>query len=338
MVALRERKARPSYSNIPEGLSDLSDSTDSQSGQNSQSASKSAFEQDEQDESLPSSGSSEFQPAEDEIRRPSKGKRKAVISFEEEDEDMEAGNEDENENDDEREKEEVKDRMLEDLAVQPGTPIKEISVETANHASQPSIQPASIRKAERSSYTYSYSGHEALMLPAPYRDYIKQSSIRLTKPRLKYSGVKKVRDDRINQGISVYPEGPVTPFVTRLKGPIKNRGKAQIEFVVEPEDVGERIVKRKLRALNVGKYVPFISPLEVWEGESWWPEMWQGGDGYDQIKGKAKERNLDSKKRTKKAMPGWKLREEVRMGLDQVGRHTWNELELLNEQYGYRCY
>jgi transcription factor C subunit 6 len=184
------------------------------------------------------------------------------------------------------------------------------------------ITPAPSRAlaAPRKSGASAFVHNDATMLSAPYRNLIKQSAARLTEPKrgvfdkakLNLKGGESYR----HLGVDSYPGGPSTPFGTRLKARPPGRGRVKVEVVDEPDDTVERRNKRQKRIYQVGRFVPLLSPWEVWEGEGWWPEMWDGG-GKGKGKGKGKA--------------GWKMRDEVKIGLDHVGRMRFDELELLSE-------
>ncbi len=325
MVSLRERKARPSYSNIPEGLSDLSDSIEDEagkgtgSGAGSGSGSPAGGLNDE--ELLSSGGSSGFRPDDGE---------------EEGSNDREQGGEEEVTDDEDEEMDQVdeeEESKLEPLTPQeqrsfPAPPASSRNDEPVNQKG-PNRPPASL--GPRKHNISSFVGPEVLKLPAPYRNLIKQSATRLAVPPLATAHAQKIASNRKEksrvQGSIVYPDGPVTPFGVRLTAPPSRRERAEVEVVEEPEEAGERSEKRRRRAYQVGRFVPLLSPWEVWEGEGWWPEMWEGvsgssmgvGTGNGKGKGKGKGRT------------GWKMRDEVRIRLEEVGRMRVDEVELLSE-------
>ena len=321
MVSLRERRSRPSYSDIPEGPEDFFNSPTSASGEEFGAASSSdsgsgsnsqAGKVENEEPSLSSGGSSEFQPDEDEAMRARmrkvKGKGRATTSMT-----RELSNSD------------GYAEMDEPTSPTPLEPEDEPLVPLAPSEQRLEAPRPSAPAPRKSSAPQLHS--DTMLLPAGYRELLKQSAARIAKAPSSVSPAEKHRLSKSEkyqlQGLDLYPDGPVTPFGTRLSAAPAGRGGARVRVVEEPEDTGERKGKRQRRAYQVGRFVPLLAPWEVWEGEGWWPEMYAGETSRGHGKGKGKG--------NEKGRKGWLMREEVRMGLKGVGRVGFEGLELLSE-------
>lgn len=178
---------------------------------------------------------------------------------------------------------------------------------------------------------------DSINLPAPYRALIKESATRLTVPRAPRvdDGRERVRNPQKARlaGSHEYPFGPVTPFGTRLKAPPPRRGRVEVVVVNEPDDHEERRRKRQRRAYHVGRFVPLLAPWQVWEGEGWWPEMLasHARPGTEQTKFKSKGKGKGKEREEEFERAGWTMREDVRIGLDDVGRTSVDSLTILGE-------
>ena len=340
MVALRERKSRPRYSNVAEGFSDISGSVDgkdrnvdSASGSGSASGSEAYAEEGEgdggeegkgeEDELLSSADSSEFRPPAGDVQ----GERKeggTPLFFADKDDDDE----------EEEEAEDLGGGIAEDLdqdmnggAVGEGIDVDEVLDQKINLGGTApddrdeeklvSINSQTARPARRKPQPANqrYIPSDLQLIPPAYRQIIKDSATRLTKPILARDQAErsKASEKYRLQTIDAYSHGPPTPFGTRLTAPPKQRGVNVVKWVMEDENYEKRKAKRQLRMYHAARLIPLKAPWEVWEGEGYWPEMWVG-------KGKGREGS------------GWILREEVRCGLDDVGRLRLVEVELLSEQ------
>ena len=308
MVSLTERKARPSYYNVSQDLIHLTDSEKAKSGgdvvSSSGTGSISAGEENE-GRSLSSADSSEYQPDEDDAM--ANADYIAHQELHEEDNISEA----------------------DELNPQPHTPNEEASVIPSREVKL--NLPQSVSVQPRRSAAATIPQINGIKLPAPYRALIKESATRLTVPRggLLEDGRERLRNFQKARlvGSNEYPFGPVTPFGTRLKAPPPRRGRLEVMVVNEPDDPEERRLKRQKRAYNVARFVPLLAPWQVWEGEGWWPEMLAGhaATGPEKSKGKEKEKEEESER------ADWEMRENVRIGLDDVGRSSLDSLKILNE-------
>jgi transcription factor C subunit 6 len=313
MPSLRVRNERKSYSNIAEGLEQLDDS-DIEEGAKDEfvggSPSSVIIDIDapnsDDDESLSSGSSSEFRPDGPPAERDSRP------LVEEEDEDDDAISEDHVSDEDSPPAPEELKVEDEDPPIMPITREK-----LPNKPTHPKSQVhVPSRKAAPPTYLQTDTN---LLLPA-YREIIRTSSHSLAKniPSNEDGEVTKKgeaeRDKYRQLGMEVYPIGPVTPFVTRLTTPPEPGG-GGVKWVEGESDVRERREARQKRGYAITRTVPGSSPWETWEGEGWWPEMFnegfQGGEG---------------------RMPGWKLREEVRLGFDDVGRASLDDLQFLSKR------
>jgi transcription factor C subunit 6 len=310
MVLLRERRARPSYSNIPEGLEDLSGSDEvvgadgGEGGEASGSGSASCSESDgdagsdnaQQQGSLSSGNSSEFNPEEDEEERPKRGRPKGSRdarppsrSFDD-DGDMDEGvSEEESEPGEEPEGDVV---PLEPAA-------------SKNVKGRISVLP----RQQASAPIYLQS--EVNLIPPAYRQLIKESAGTLAK--LPISRPSPVASDHKYRSLrsEVFPAGASTPWITRLTKEPRGRKTA-----LKVENDGGDKGKRRQQEFIVNRRITLETPWQAWQGEGWWPEMHdttgQSAPGQSTLR-------------------GWRMREEVRIGLDQVARAKMEELEIISE-------
>lgn len=318
MVSLRERHSRPSYASIHEGLQGLSSDEDEpvasgsvRTGEGEVVAEEPAQDGNDDQSSFSSGGSSEFDPnAEKERRRPKSaipsGREDAVqpasspgSSFDDEDvvdedEDTSAGQEELGEG---------------SRAVSPSS-IVEI---------KPSIRP----KSTKTTPTSVPGTSEIARLPPIYRDLIQQSTKELTKSPLPSKTPNQGWVFRIFKADSL-PCGPGTPYTARLKAPPRHRQVGEVKRTAELEDVQEREEARQNRNWALMGAYPLLSPWQTWEGEGYWPETYVGrpsGAG-ESSKTKKKSNLMDPQE--------WISREDVRLGLDNVGRLQAAQLRLLD--------
>ncbi|KAK4689340.1 transcription factor C subunit 6, partial [Tremellales sp. Uapishka_1] len=304
MVSLRERKARPSYSNIPEGLADLS-ASDDEDGDAGPGAG-SAMDEDDSEGDLSSGDSSAFDPSGE---KETKGGRDPPARSESEDDEVSDGANDEEEEEEDTKGDHISNGRSPDLV-----DINELPKPKSAPRSKAQPRPSLPRDAEvNSAYVHS----EFNLLPLAYRDIIKDSSSVLVKGD---TMDKKAVFDRIREkerertrywGIEGFGTGPVTPFLTRLAAKPVGRGTSKIKMLVDGNDVKER----RIRAIQIAKYVNNVPPWKIWEGEGWYPELYKPGES-SKVKGMPKD---------------WRLREEIKMGYEGVGRSALSELEILSE-------
>ena len=367
MVSLRERKSRPSYASMAEGLANLSDEDEvesrspnasgsrsksgskSGSGPGSGSGSDSSSSSGSGDESSVSSGdSSAFDPgAENEGKRgrlKGKGKAKARpgskipspndddSSFEDEDEDSEEDDlMDEDEEDDEPLPMEDEEEGDDIIPVHPTPRSKTLASGTPGPRS---IRPVRISQTIDAN---TYSPSDTKLLPRAYQDLLKSAARELAleaKPLRDATALKAHHDRMRVVGIEGFSTGPLTPFVTRLRSNPKDHWASGQRSGQEPvwipdENVGEmRQAKRRHRIWEWELAVGVETPWQVWEGEGWWSEMRTGP-----ANGVAGPANRDGGKGKGKLQKpgGWQLRQQVRIGLDGVGRFGIDQLELLTD-------
>lgn len=359
MVSLRKRTSRPSYVNIHADLSHLSD--EDVEGASKNPNSQNSDENGESSGSLSSGDSSEFQP-EDNGSHAKQVKSESISDDEDDDEaeeDEKAGTGSESEAPGTPIAE-----IDETTTPQPG-PSKRPPPPTTT---QPQVR-ASIQSRMTTDTNAFPPGYRKLLLESSNR-MGRPSSIHQddekARAREKERQREKERGKYRNRSDDVLPWGGSLPFVTRLvsvaegdvdgegvgvvlgkekskgkraeigaekgKGVRTGKGKGKgaehglskgkgkerqsVKWVDEPGTKDER----RTRGFNLSKMIPLICPSEAWEGEGWWPEMYLGaGTGRDgRVMGRGNKEE-------------WILREEVRMGLEGVGRLRVDELELLSD-------
>ncbi|ORY26711.1 hypothetical protein BCR39DRAFT_560442 [Naematelia encephala] len=173
-----------------------------------------------------------------------------------------------------------------------------------------------------------YTSSDIHLFPSAYRQLIKDASTRITKPEPRDQDLRKekerlrVLDKLRGVGTEAFPTGPTTPFTTRL---VEKPGIGGEKLKVA-NDGGDPNVRR-LRYRTVARNSALLEPWEAWQGEAWWPEMFQQPEK-KKAKGKGKERE----KEDNGGLPsGWTHRSEVRLGLEQIGRIPIDKLELLSK-------
>ncbi|WVQ84912.1 hypothetical protein IAT38_007075 [Cryptococcus sp. DSM 104549] len=103
------------------------------------------------------------------------------------------------------------------------------------------------------------------------------------------------------------------PFSTRLGGD-PMMGAASPDVVWQEEPAHKRLGKKEQRQWQ--KAIASGIPWDTWRGEGWWPEMYLGG-----VEGE----NGDAKR------DAWLMKDQIRLGLDDVGRVMRKDLVLLSE-------
>ncbi|WRT70352.1 uncharacterized protein IL334_007350 [Kwoniella shivajii] len=342
MVSLRERTARASYSNVAEGLADLSseDETDNENAGPSAAASASGSgsgdtgdEGEKDDDTSFSSGeSSEFKPDSPEKGQgKGKGKERA---------------QDDNDNDEDRidDDDEMMDDIIEDEEddeddIDPA--LREMSVTSGIEPlptfrnSRPADNASRSRPAQqtRNVSTAAYPAHgqsEISLLSLQHRALIQASSVAMTKPptvprnleRENEKHLAREKDQSRTHGVGMFPAGTPVPFTTSLiSNPHNGWAGNHIEWKDESGDSSERNTKRRDEAWANNKHMTFAVPWEEWKGESWYPETYLG----------VEEENMGKRE-------NWLMRDEVRLGLDDIGRWTKEELHFLNELEAEEAY
>ena len=348
MVTLRERRSRPSYASMAEGLEDLSDededdgSRKSGAGEGSGSGSGSSSKSDSGDElesSISSGGSSEFNPQEDGGKggkTKGKGKAKArprsgsdAVGSE--------GDSDDYEDEDEEDEDMATDEELDDeeiisvqsLPKQKSRPKKALPLPRSiiNTTNRPRPPRATINASN-------YIPPENRNLPQAYDDLIKNSAVSISKSKIEPKDPreqKNVLDKMRVWGVLGFAHGPPTPFLTRLDEDPWTKGRsAKLRRI---EQAGHRWYSKDVRrvsAVAVEAVVVNAAPWQAWQGEGWWKEMYEragetsadGASSGPRDGGKGKERARDPER--------WVMRQEVRIGLDSVGRFEPELWELLS--------
>jgi transcription factor C subunit 6 len=156
-----------------------------------------------------------------------------------------------------------------------------------------------------------YQKSEINLVPSAYRNLIKLSATTLAKLPAQRPPVPPHDQRYRSLGSLVFPSGGTVPWVTRLASAPDGR-KSEIQFVDDKGDKG----KRRETEVKVYKRTTLDIPWEAWKGEGWWPEM------YD-----ASGTSTPGPSRIK----GWRMREEVRLGLDEVGRVGMEALDIISE-------
>ncbi|WVR07791.1 hypothetical protein IAU60_004834 [Kwoniella sp. DSM 27419] len=325
MVSLRQRTARASYSNVADGLADLSDEGDGgDSGNASASGSKQGLGandagEDEDGSGLSSGESSEFRPDSPEKR--DKGKRKA-------------GQEDPlDEDDNEDEDDELIDEVVDSDSDQDVVPVLRsisetpdlVSVQTAGSTGHPRKKPSGahhrlppLPRLQNSAAPPAHGQSEITTIDFKYRTLIQASAASMAKPsvasRQNVTGnTERERDQP--QGLEALPDGHPTPYSTRLtQDPQRGWVRAETEWLDESGPSSQRKATRREHIASFQKDTTIGLPYEEWRGEGWWPEMYVGSQG-----GSSGSREQ------------WIAKDDVRLGLDEVGRWTKEELTILSD-------
>lgn len=127
---------------------------------------------------------------------------------------------------------------------------------------------------------------------------------------------------RTPSGLDSLPYGPRTPYITRLTHPPAPAPGGSRTSEVKVLEGGTELERRE-RSLYVARGMSWLSPWQAWEGDGWWPEMCNGEDKF-----------AASSEAGPSRPTGWRSREEVRLGLDQVGRATLGDLNIIAERCG----
>lgn len=195
-----------------------------------------------------------------------------------------------------------------------------------------------------------YVQTEANMIPPAYRALIKKYAEELAPP-IRGSPSGAITKDNRTRALDFdhLPFGPTTPFITRLRNSPIRRGADEV-YVAEPsshdEDWEKRKRERSDRSAEIVKSVTLIQPWQTWEGEGWWPEMATvAGKGkatphqtpvesskskVSQKHGKGKGVDQGERKPISTGRFEWRMRDEVRLGLDHVGRYKLDQMDFLN--------
>lgn len=344
MPSLRERSSRPNYSlmaGVP-GLSDDETSGDSPAAQGSASSSKTGRNRkdDAESGSESSGGSTAFQPAtksgkKGTHKRKGKGKGRAVHDDDSGSE-FEAGSDGEADEDDEEDEDDQAGEM--DLDEKGDESEDEPMVELVDDDDDKPTKSRPKPSGGRSSNTKGWTGPrsaqtayvqtEVNMIPQPYRALIKSKAESMgavnRPPPNAAAGHHKNRQFSKEQ----LPFGPSTPFITRLSR--EPRGRELDEVYVDrrlgdEEDWEGRKATRQDRSAQVIRHVTLIDPWQVWQGEGWWPEMATKHGPKREIPPSGHSRISHST-----ARHHWTMRQDVRLGLDKVGRYNLDQMEFLD--------
>lgn len=291
MVSLRQRKSQRQYSDIAPGLHDLSDEENPGQGSSSRPP------KDDDDISISSGESSEFKPGSPE-KQAAKG---AAIDDDEEMEDDEPL------------------RSIHDTHTSPPKrPIKKARSQSKGKGKAIAPSSVSVTPTVRSSPVPKPSeGNSLSHIPLEYLRLLGQSAKSIVKPpepapdaqrQAFETWLKKKKGNSREESILDSP----LPFFTRLlKDPQNGSVRPKVEWSpkVESSLTAKQEKKEKRNQLN---NIALGVPWDLWRGEGWWPEMYigpeGGGDG----------------KRTE-----WLMREDVRLGLENIGRFKKSELVFL---------
>ncbi|OCF32212.1 hypothetical protein I316_06126 [Kwoniella heveanensis BCC8398] len=361
MVSLRERKSRASYSNIAEGLANLSsdeegpndDEGNVEAGPSragTPSGSKAVSQggnteakgdaKDDDDSEMSSGESSEFRP-DSPAKKGGKGKGRAQETDDDDDEDDdELMNEVvDSDEDDAGQLEDDIDPALRSISETPdlmagasrGSKAKRPKATTSSAGGggtarkPPPLYPHNINAA--------YAAHgssEINLIDLKYRALIKASTVALTKaptgPKVSDAERHALKDreqSRIH-GVEVFPNGHPVPFSTRLTVDPQHgwtsssaRPVSQSQLMAWVDESGPSDRRKADRRAYAWKRDPqrtLGAPWQDWKGEGWWPEMYVGP-----------EEGMSG------ARENWLMRDEVTLGLDQVGRWTREQMHFLDE-------
>ncbi|OWZ36086.1 transcription factor C subunit 6 [Cryptococcus neoformans var. grubii Br795] len=292
MVSLRQRKSKLEYSDIAPGLHDLSDEENAGQGSGSRPP------KDDDDISISSGESSEFKP-----KSPEKQAAEDIAM--DEDEGMEED-----------------DEPLRSIHDTHTSPVKR-SIKKAPSQSKgkdKAIAPPSVSATPsiRSSPVPKPSeGNPLSHIPLDYLRLLGQSAKNIVKPpepapdaqrQAFETWLKKKKGNSREESILDSP----LPFFTRLLEDPQNgsvRPKVEWSPKVESSLTAKQEKKEKRNQLN---NIALGVPWDLWRGEGWWPEMYIGPEGGG------------GGKRTE-----WLMREDVRLGLENIGRFKKSELVFL---------
>lgn len=286
MVSLRTRGARPSYTNVAEGLQELEDDAPAP-GSPLSSGNSSAFEPGEAE----GSGERDRDDADDleleaevepEVKREPKtpGKKprggKAAAG---------AG----------------KRRT-------PGGTPAPTAADTPKQR-RPETKRGDVTKVDLGTGTRStekaYVRSSLNAFPTAYRNLLRDSSQALA--RGSGGRVSQVQDRTIRSArlVTTFPPGPMLPFSTKLAAAPQPRARSTVTVESCGGSVSEQIERRRTAARETAKEVGVQIPWAAWRGEGWWPELCGSGKG----KGKAVDDGLPD---------GWRLREDIHFALPRA--------------------
>lgn len=332
MVSLRERKSRPSYSLLAQGLEDLSDSDKSDGVGGKRPAGEVGDEQD----SLSSGDSSEFELP---VGSP-KRKRKAVTGRKSAGDKEESGSEDDDDDDaslgepteDEDEKMDIEgDGESDDdlVSIDPSPGPSSTARIKSQFKPQTPRRPIIFPRPVSGDGVIAFVQSDFNLIPPAYRNLIKEQSASMAKgppaPRNLEAEKGKDKDRTKTWGVEVFPSGPVTAYHTRLRREVRGRKGHLVDVHKEEKDPVVRREKRRREAFQIANHVSLVSPWQAYRGESWWPEMFRSDEHASTSSSSA---GPSSKSKGKIKM----MRSEVRMGLDHIGRFQLGSIDLLTEQ------
>ena len=364
MVSLRQRSSRPSYTSMA-GLENLSDGEGSDAAGSSTAPPEADGGKSDDSESISSGASSEFQVTGNDGKQgnakgksashaKSKGKGKATegsdSAFEGDDADDSSDAISLNDEDEEASIGDTEDAMMEDddelVELTPamttkgrnrvsGAPRAKARRKALGTATPVSGLPA----YAMASGAYSSSTNDPALLPLAYRNIIQKSTEVLTKASGKRTtAIERDYERYKRSGSEGMSFGPVTPFCTRLAAGPREDG-SEVKWVWEDADAETRKNGRRAAAWMVDPRVPLYQPWQVWKGEGYWKGMFRdlgnsagkaGGAGDTGArKGKGRETNAETHEASNK---GWVLREDVTLGLGDVGRISSGELGVLSRR------
>lgn len=167
------------------------------------------------------------------------------------------------------------------------------------------------------------------LLPAAYRSMIRTAAEAMVKP----PPAKLWQHDKQRAYYETgFPGGLPVPFISRLtKSPRECTGTAGTDSWVRVEKAPERDTRRD-KAVEMGDGMTVGIGWEAWEGEAWWPDMYTGSGNRDSGSDEAGPSSSRMSSCFPASVKDWRLREEVRLGLDDIGRLDCDELELLSEK------
>ncbi|WVO21103.1 uncharacterized protein IAS62_002407 [Cryptococcus decagattii] len=294
MVSLRQRRSQNKYSDIAPGLHDLSD--EEQSGEGSGSRPR----KDDDDISIPSGGSSEFKPG----------------SLEKQGEEDVAMDDDEEMEDDEPL------RSIHDARTSPEQrPIKKARSQSKGKGKAIAPPSVSVTSTVRSSPVPKPSeGNPFSHIPLEYLRLLRQSAKNIVKPPEAAPDAQRqafetwLKKKKGNSREESTLENPLSFFTRLLEDPQNGSVRPKIEWSpkVESPLTAKQEKKEKRNQLNK---IALGVPWDLWRGEGWWPEMYIGPEGGG------------NGKRTE-----WLMREEVRLGLESIGRFKRSELVFLAQK------
>lgn len=169
-------------------------------------------------------------------------------------------------------------------------------------------------------------------LPPAYKQIIKASAEYLSKPPKPLNEQERQRryEKYKKYGLEGFAEGPSTPFRTTLTAHPRTGKDVGVQVHFEDGNSDKRRWYRQKTMYTVEERFPIYTPWKHWEGEGWWKGMYDPANVGVDKKGKGKQNSKDGLAMLESQ--GWRMREDVKLGLEGVGRFTPDELVILSKE------